>query len=238
MIVCRFEPAIEAPLREVKLEEAEFFRALSVERLQRVQAVVKDRRFWPRRLLFASGDPAEYLWVVRTGQVRLFKSSAKGQITTLEALGPGEFFGVLPTADTTPRYPASAEGLTEGRAWCVPMAVVQHLLEAEPNLGVEMVRVISERLRDAHERLHSFAYDSAAARLARTVLRLAPGGTDAADQAEVTRRALAEASGTTVETAIRTLRRFEHYGLIETEVGHVRVLDRERLRELAGLPQD
>jgi len=222
-------------LREVKLAEAEFFRALSIERLQRVQGVIKERRFWSRRLLFAAGDPAEFLWVVRTGQVRLFKSSAKGQVTTLEALGPGEFFGVLPASDATPRYPASAEGLTEGRAWCVPMAVVQHLLQAEPNLGMEMVRVISERLRDAHERLHSFAYDSAAARLARTVLSLARGGENSPGHAEVTRRALAEASGTTVETAIRTLRRFEQDGLIETEVGHVRVLDRERLRELAGL---
>jgi DNA-binding transcriptional regulator YhcF (GntR family) len=50
----------------------------------------------------------------------------------------------------------------------------------------------------------------------------------------VTRRALAEAAGTTVETAIRVLRRFEREGLLEGEVGLLRVVDVETLRRLAG----
>jgi len=223
----------EGAEREAQLETAEFFRALSPERLERLRGVIRQRRFWSGRLLFKAGDPAEALWVVCRGRVRLYKSSAKGQVTTLEALGPGEFFGALPAAGEA-TYPASAEALSEGRAWCVPTSAVAHLLEAEPGLGVEMVHVISQRLREAHERLHSFAYDSAAARLARTLLRICSEDTPKRP-VEVTRRALAEASGTTVETAIRTLRRFDREGMVETQVGKIRVLDRDRLRHVAGL---
>lgn len=226
----------EAAAREVEpgaveLETAEFFRALTPERVERLRGVIRERRLWPGRLLFRAGAPADALWVIQSGQVRLYKSSAKGQVTTLEALGPGEFFGALPASGAA-TYPASAEALSEGRAWCVPMSTVAHLLEVEPGLGLEMVRVISERLRDAHERLHSFAYDSAAARLARALLRLT-AETDPAEPVAVTRRALAEASGTTVETAIRTLRRFQREGMIETRVGEIRILDRDGLRHVA-----
>ena len=52
--------------------------------------------------------------------------------------------------------------------------------------------------------------------------------------AHVTRRALAEAAGTTVETAIRVLRRFERDGVLQGRVGLVRVLDRAALERLAG----
>jgi CRP-like cAMP-binding protein len=50
----------------------------------------------------------------------------------------------------------------------------------------------------------------------------------------VTRRALAEAAGTTVETAIRVLRRFEREGLVRGEVGRVHLLDERALRKMAS----
>jgi len=50
----------------------------------------------------------------------------------------------------------------------------------------------------------------------------------------VTRRALAEAAGTTVETAIRVLRRFEREGLLSGEVGLLRVADIATLRRIAA----
>jgi CRP-like cAMP-binding protein len=54
---------------------------------------------------------------------------------------------------------------------------------------------------------------------------------DAAGDAHVTRRALAEAAGTSVETAIRVLRRFEREGLVRGRVGCIHVVDELRLRD-------
>jgi CRP/FNR family transcriptional regulator len=50
----------------------------------------------------------------------------------------------------------------------------------------------------------------------------------------VTRRQLAEAAGTTVETAIRVLRRLEREGLVRSESGRIEVLDAGALQRLAG----
>lgn len=214
----------------IALSDAQFFRRLSPEQLAWAEQRVKARQFYPRRVLFTLGQPAEYLWVVERGTVRLLQSSPKGQVTTLESLGPGEMFGLWSTeADET--YAATAEGGSEGRVWRLPKSAVQHLMSRDPALGVEMVQVISARLRDAHARLHSFAYDAVPSRLASALLRAGDG-----KAAHVTRRVLAEASGTTVETAIRVLRRFEGEGLIRGEVGSIHILDAHKLAEIAGKP--
>ena len=57
-------------------------------------------------------------------------------------------------------------------------------------------------------------------------------------EALVTRRALAEAAGTTVETAIRVLRNFERSAIVQGEVGRVFLLDEPALRKIAGSQGD
>ena len=218
----------------VALSDAEFFRCLSPEQLAWAQQRIKTRQFYPRRRLFSEGQAAAHLWVVERGCVRLIKSSAKGQVTALETLLPGEMLGLWSAAPDE-EYAASAEGVTEGRVWRLSKSAVQELVGREPSLAAEMVGVIAERLREAHDRLHSFAYDAVPSRLASALLSVDAGTVDG-QGARVTRRVLAEASGTTVETAIRVLRRFEKEGLIRGEVGAIHVLDAARLGEIAGRP--
>ncbi len=213
---------------ETRLETAEFFRALSPERLEGVRPLLVRKQFERQKVLFFAGKPADYLWVVQTGEVRLYKSSIDGRLATLETLQAGEAFGAI-SALGQEQYPASAEAMSDGSAWCLPRSVVFTLLRDEPQLAVEVLRIVSGRLHHAHERLRSFAHDPAPARLASALLDAARQG-----EARTTRRALAETAGTTVETAIRVLRRFEREGLIRGAVGRVEVLNAEELRRMSG----
>jgi CRP/FNR family transcriptional regulator len=213
---------------EIQLEAAEFFRALTHERLERVRPLLVMKRFERQKILFFAGQPADALWVVQTGKVRLYKSSADGRLATLETLYPGEAFGVI-SALGRDEYPTSAEAMTNGTAWCMPRKLVLTLIRDEPQVAVEVLRIVSGRLHEAHERLRSFAHDPAPARLASALL-----GATREGEAHVTRRALAETAGTTVETAIRVLRRFEREGLIRGAVGNVTVLNAEKLRRMSG----
>ncbi|MEB2345519.1 MAG: Crp/Fnr family transcriptional regulator [Deltaproteobacteria bacterium] len=213
---------------EAALQGVELFRVLSPERLARLRPRLREKSFQRQQVLYFEGSPADRLWVVRTGQVRLYKSSSDGQLTTLDVLAEGEAFGVLSALETHV-YPASAEAVTAGSAWWLPRESFQRLLEEEPALNAEILRILLRRLREAHDRLRSFAHDPAPARLAAALLRAAaPKG-----EAHVTRRALAEAAGTTVETAIRVLRRLEREGIVEGRVGCIRIVDESRLREVS-----
>lgn len=211
----------------IEIGQAEFFRALPSQRLERVVPLIREKPFERQRVLYFEGTPADRLWVVREGEVRLYKSSASGQITTLDILGPGEVFGAI-SAIEQDAYPASAETVTDGSVWWLSREVFLRLLEEDPRLAVEILRIISRRLRDAHDRLRSLAHDPAPTRVAMALLRAAPGGA-----AQVTRRALAEAAGTSVETAIRVVRRLEVAGIVRGDVGRVEILDGPALRKLA-----
>jgi CRP/FNR family transcriptional regulator len=216
------------PDEEVALERVEFFRALGPQLLARVRAHVREQLFAAHASLFVEGQSAEALWAVRHGVVRLYKTSPDGRVTTLETLAPGEIFGAVSALDAD-RYPASAESLAEVSVWTLARSTFVRLLAEEPRLGVEILGIVSRRLHAAHERLRSLAHDPAPARLARELLHAASNG-----EARITRRALAEAAGTTVETAIRVLRRFHREGIIRGAVRHVSVIDAPALRRIAG----
>jgi CRP/FNR family transcriptional regulator len=187
-----------------------------------------ERGFARHQVLYLEGTPAERLWIVRRGCVRLYKSSRRGQVLTLDEIRPGETFGAIAALEQ-PTYPSSAEAIESGSAWVLPREYFARLLGAEPQLALQLLRVVSRRLREAEDRLRSAALDPAPTRLARALLHSARGG-----EAHVTRRSLAEAAGTTVETAIRVLRRFEHEGWVRGEVGIIHLLDEPALRRLAG----
>jgi CRP/FNR family transcriptional regulator len=136
---------------DVELVEAEFFRALPAERLTEMRRGLCERRFEARQALFFEGEPADHLWLVRRGEVRLYKSSAGGRTTTLESLGPGQVFGAL-SALAEERYPASAEAVTDCAAWCLPRDPSAPA-RAAPDAAREILRIVAQRLREAHEQV-------------------------------------------------------------------------------------
>ena len=229
-IIVGSEPVHTRP--DIAIEKAEFFRALSPDRLERVRPLLSEKTFERQKVLYFEGNPADRLWVVRRGEVRLYKSSPSGHITTLDVLGPGEVFGAVSALEQD-LYPASAETVTEGSAWWLKRHSFLRLLDEDPKLAVEILAIVSRRLRDAHDRMRSLAHDTAPRRVALALLRAAPDG-----EAQVTRRALAEAAGTSVETAIRVIRRLEIGGVVTGEVGRVQILDEVILRKIAGTWND
>jgi CRP/FNR family transcriptional regulator len=119
--------------------------------------------------------------------------------------------------------------MVEGEVWRLPRKVVIKVLDDEPGLVQQLLSIVATRLEEAHDRLCSFAHDSVPARIARLIL-----STDATgEKIEMTRRALGDEAGTTVETTIRVLRSFERAGWVEGGVGWVRVLDRPALERIA-----
>jgi CRP/FNR family transcriptional regulator len=213
---------------ELERHELPFFRSLGDAQRARLERHLVRKRLSPRQVLFLEGEPASHAWLCVRGRVRLYKGSPDGRTTTLETLGPGEIFGAI-SALHDADYPVSAEATTEALVCGLAKDVVLRLLEEDPRLAVEILDVVSRRLRAAHERVRSFASDAAPARLAQALLRAAPTG-----HARGTRRELADAAGTSVETAIRVLRGFERAGLVRGEVGHLQVLDRAALERVAA----
>jgi CRP/FNR family transcriptional regulator len=208
------------------LEDTELFR-LFAPRIEQIRPHLKRRPFEEGEYLYHESQPAEYLWTVRSGEVRTLKGTATGRITTLEVLFPGDPFGMSAMSPGA-CYAESAQGVLRGEVWRLPRRVVASLLKADPEVGRALLSIVAGRLQQAHDRLCSFAHASVTERLAHVLLESVDS-----ERIETTRRLLGEAAGTTVETAIRVLRRFERSGWVEGGVGWIRVIDREALASVA-----
>ena len=212
----------------IPLESVELFRSIRGARLEWLRSMLQLRSFGEGDYLYMEALPAEYLWMVRAGEVRTVKNSASGRVMALELFQPGEVFGMAAIMQRD-SYTESAQGVIRGQVWRAPRRAVAELAREEPQLGNEILAIVARRLQNAHDRISSVATDSVAARLARTLLESAEDG-----RLQMTRRTLGEFVGTTVETAIRVLRRFERRGWIEGNVGWVRILDPQALAAFAN----
>ncbi len=216
------------PMTEALLEQTDLFRGLDPGALAPIRAEARLQAYAARDYLYFEGQPAEQLWVVRTGEVRTLRGSASGRIMTLEHLRPGDAFGLTSMLRGT-EYTDSAQGIVDGETWRVPRRVIVPLLEKHPPLMQRLLAIVAGRLERAHSRLCSFAHDSVPARIARLILTEEPEG----GKIQMTRRTLGDEVGTTVETTIRVLRNFERAGWIEGGVGWIRLRDRKALERIA-----
>ena len=136
-------------------------------------------------------------------------------------------------------YPAAAQAVEPTAVLKVPAETLVAATERHPDLIKEMALMIGRRLREAHDAVKSLSVDPVEARLAATLLRLAErdGTRTKAGLAlpfHLTRQSLADMTGTTVETAIRSVSRWLKAGLIIDDGGRVVIVNRAALADLAA----
>jgi CRP-like cAMP-binding protein len=217
----------EGGVKRLAFEQATLFRLLGP-KSERLRPLLRSSRFDAGQVLYLEGGPAECLFAVKSGEVRTLRDHSSGRAIELERCIPGDLFG-LAALTGAPHHGESAQGLVAGEIWRLPRRAVHSLIDQDPAIARALLSIVAERLEHAHDRLCSFAGDAVPARLARALLVAGTG-----ERIATTRRALGESAGTTVETTIRVLRRFERAGWIEGGIGWLRVLDRPALEGVAS----
>ena len=219
------------------LQAGPVFASLPVQELEALASAAREQACRTREYLFHEGDPALWLWIVKTGHVRIVRHSRAGKDVVLELLGPGEIFGGVAAIERRP-YPASAQATEPSVVVKIPADVVVGLAERHPPVVREMALLIGRRLRAAHDSV-KLSVEPVESRLAATLLRLADReGVRTKSGVELpfhlTRQSLADMSGTTVETAIRVVSRWQRDELVEDHGGRLIVRDPDALRDLAA----
>jgi len=213
------------------------FAGLPAKELEALAATVRDVEVRAREYVFMEGEPSVWFCVVKRGHVKILRHARTGKDVVLELLGPGEAFGGVAVIERRP-YPASAQATEASVIAKIPQDVIVALAERHPSIVREMALMIGRRLRAAHEAVTSLASDPVEARLAAALVRLAEregvrAGARVALPFQLTRQSLADMTGTTVETAIRVLSRWQREGLLVEERGHLVLTDVAAVRALA-----
>jgi len=212
------------------------FRTLPRADRERVDAAARLLRVAAGTRLFAAGEPSDLVWGVSEGLVQIVRAGPAGRRLVLEIVPPGELFGAVVALDERP-YPAAAVAAGPSVVWRVPSPLVRDLARKYPTLRAAILAHAAERLRAAHERLHSLALEPVEQRLARALLMLAervgtPG--DGGTTVTVTRQSLADMVGTTAESAIRVTGRWQRAGIVRAARNRLTLAEPESLEAIAA----
>lgn len=200
------------------LEGSPVFEGLPAAALTAIVAAGTQRRLARREALFHQGDPAEEFAVVLDGRLKLTQVSAEGQEVIVRYVGPGEMCAVVAMFPDQ-RYPVTAEAVADARVIGWPRHKLDDLLLEHPQLALNALRLLTERMGELSDRLRELATERVARRVARALLRLARKAGRRTDRGveidmPLTREDIARLSGTTLFTVSRLMADWEEAGIV------------------------
>lgn len=219
------------------LSQAALFRSLSPDDRARVAAVARVQTYAKGERLFAEGDAAADFYLVAAGRVKVFKMTPGGRDVILEVFGAGDPLGAVAVYEGCP-FPASAVALEETRCVLIPRSAFFRLLEEHPSLVRGLLLGMTRRLVELTRRLSELSGGRVEARLARLFLRLAAEG-GRTERGGVfipmvlSRQQIADMTGTTIETCIRIMSRWNKQRIVQTETQGFLVGDATALEGLS-----
>ncbi len=217
------------------MQNLDLFRGGSPGGLSTLAGQSRYRKYEGGAMLVGEEDSVRAFYVVLTGRVKLYKSSSEGKEQTLYLLGPGDPFGMC-TAFAVDSFPANAMALEQSGVLQIPGPVMEAVALKEPRLLMNIIAVLSDRLKQSMDLIESLSLKEIPERLASFLLHsLGQEGGGGGDRLElaITQRELAKILGSTPEALSRVIRRLSEAGVLVLEGRSVRVLDRRALEGLA-----
>ncbi len=174
------------------------------------------------------GDPCAGLYVVLSGQIKVFKVSAEGKEQVIKLLGPGRTCNDVPCFDDGPN-PASVATLEPSRLLLIPKASMQGLIARHLPVAAAVIRMLAGRLRALTLLVEDLALRDVTARVAKLLLDCARGGSTLAEGGicchQLTQQQIAAMTGSVREVVQRALKALEQDGAIRMGRGRIAVLD-------------
>jgi CRP-like cAMP-binding protein len=157
---------------KIMLQRSPLFRGLSPPALERIAELAVQRAYRSGEVVFSQGDPGDALYAVVTGKIRISAGAADGREIFLNIMEPGDTFGEIALLDGGTRT-ASATAMIQSDLVSIRREHFLAVLEREPRVALELLRLCGERLRWTSGLAEDAALLDAPARLAKRLLSLA-----------------------------------------------------------------
>jgi CRP-like cAMP-binding protein len=192
-----------------------------------------ERAFAANEILYLAGAPAQALYLVLEGRVRLLRES-HGRTIYIHDETRGGCLGAVPLFEGT-TYPATAMASEPTRCIVLTRDAMLATVRREPELSLALLATLATRVRQLVEQLERNASRSTLARLAERLLARAAGAGGRTFTLGITQEQTAEELGTVRELVVRGLRTLRDRGaIVAAGGGRYSVKDESLLRRIAG----
>jgi CRP/FNR family cyclic AMP-dependent transcriptional regulator len=223
------------------LSKVPIFSGLNESEMRFISQRIVPRHYSAGEIVFNESEPCSGLYVVASGQVRIFKTSASGREQVLSIDGPGSSVAELPVFDGG-NYPASVAAVEDATLLFVSKQDFQELCLTHPQVALRVLRVVGARLRRLVGIIEELSFTTVRHRLGAFLLRLANReGMRTKDGVEITlpenNQEIASQIGTVRELVSRNLSRLQAEGLVEIQGRRIVIHDVKALEAEVAAPE-
>ena len=202
------------------LAKCELFQDLDPGSLANIIQAATRRRYPGGSFVFYQEDKANTFYVLVQGKVRMTQITPEGHQVIVHFFGPGQGVGIIAVLGQF-AYPLTAETVEDCTFLVWDSPLMNQLMEKYPRLAINAARLLAVRFRELQDRYRELATERVERRVARTLLRLAKQLGQKVEAGilinmPLSRRDLAEMTGTTLYTVSRILSKWEQAGLVKT----------------------
>ncbi len=159
------------------LRPVELFQHLNEAQLALLAEHSREVQFRKNAILMTEGDAGESMYVILSGLVKVYVSDEDGKELVLYEQGAGAVIGDIALLDDEPRS-ASVSTLDKTTALMIGKSSFIECLKQSPEMGLGIIRSLTQRLRHATEGSRSLALDNVYRRLADKIQELSVDKTE------------------------------------------------------------
>lgn len=185
-------------------------------------------------MLFMEGDSPNFLYLVKSGKIKIFKSNEGGKEYIINIHKEGDYLGYVALLEDG-KHKESAMAIENAEVALIPKLDFLQLLGTNHDVAMKFVKLMSSNFSEAEEKLLKLAYDSARKRVAEAIVFVSKKyHTEGKSEISFTllRENISALSGISPESVSRNLTDFKEEGLITTTNGNIKILDLKKLEML------
>lgn len=208
------------------LQNIPLFSGLNGQELAQISQHATTRTYPKNTVIITEGDPAEMLYIIIKGKVKILLNDETGKEVIINCQGPGEYFGELALIDEAQRS-ASVMTTETSTFSVISKYSFQELLAKNPNIALSLIRDLTHRVRVLTDNVKSLALLDVYGRVAKTLLNMATehdGKLLIEDK--LTQQDIANRVGASREMVSRILKDLTAGGYISMEQKHIVINER------------
>ncbi len=214
------------------LRSIPYFSGLSDSEIDTVGKYIFEKKADRGEILSFESEPADVLFFVTAGVVKIFKTSADGKEQIFRIIRPGESFNDVSILSGMPNL-ISAEAMGAVVLYAIKKKDLEVVLREHPQIAMNIIQVLSRRVQELVSLVEDFSFRHVTGRVAKMLLEYAGDGVG--EKPRLTQQEMASMIGTAREMVGRSLKNLEAVGAIRLERNRVVITDQEVLRETAGI---
>lgn len=222
------------------LKNSHLFAHLAENQLERVAHNARRVNLAEGESLFEQGDSADRFYLLRSGQIKLFRLSPAGNEKVIEIVMPGSTFAEALMFLERPHYPVGAQALTAAEVISIDAKDFTEMLKGSVETCFMLLGDMSQRMRGLLREIDELSLHSATCRVAAYLVQQAPAERETFEL-PIAKQVLASRLSVKPETLSRIIKNLSERGIISIKNSRVLIHDRDALQEAAdvcALPQD